>query len=594
MLALGILAAIAMTQQGPVGLYQPNTGVIEDRLTPVPVHFDGGLLGTRFDANWKARLLKVDEDDLLDCFERRNEPHQDWQGEHVGKFLHAATLAWVNTQSPELKAKIGRVVTRLIKTQEADGYLGAYPAPKRWTAWDVWVHKYAILGLLTYYQYTDDRDALAAARRAGDLLVATFGPTKKDINRAGEHIGMAATSVLEPVVLLYRATNDKHYLDFAKYIVANYDAPGGPAILNSLERTGSVRLVANGKAYEMTSNFNGLLELYRVTGDPRLKKDLLAAWQDIADHRLYLTGSGSNYEVWTDGDTLPNGQEKNPNETCVTVSWEQMNLQLLRITGDPRFADQIEKTVYNHLLGAQKPSGDAWCYYSGLSGQKPYGSETNCCLSSGPRGVALLASIACMRDEKGGVYVNLYNAGTASAGKVTLTQKTDYPVSGHIEINVALDAKQARFPLHLRIPAWANGKAALHLNGRNYPLEIQNGYAVIDRDWRTGDKVSLDLPVQPHVVMGDHSNVGRAAVLYGPYVMTVDTVLNPGISDPTSLSIDGKDLHVAKATDELPGEIRLTGHVLSPNGKSLPITYTPFAFAGRDGLGFYAVWLKRK
>ncbi len=111
---------------------------------------------------------------------------------------------------------------------------------------------------------------------------------------------MAPDSVLEAVVLLYRATDEARYKQFAEYIVRHYDAPGGPAILASLEKTGSVRKVANAKAYEMTSNFNGLLELYRVTGDKRLLDDMRTAWKDIVANRLYITGSASSFEHFQD------------------------------------------------------------------------------------------------------------------------------------------------------------------------------------------------------------------------------------------------------------------------------------------------------
>ncbi len=106
------------------------------------------------------------------------------------------------------------------------------------------------------------------------------------------------------MVLLYRATNEHRYLEFARYIVNNYDAATGPKILTVLERTGSVRQVANGKAYEMTSNFNGILELYRLTGEPRLLKDMTLAWQDIVQHRLNAVGTGSTYEIWNDDGVL--------------------------------------------------------------------------------------------------------------------------------------------------------------------------------------------------------------------------------------------------------------------------------------------------
>jgi len=202
-----LLVTPALAQQNPAGLARPGTSKVADRFVPClpgDVKMVGGFLGTRVTANETNRMLTVDENDMLDAFERRTTPHQDWQGEHVGKFLHAATLAWANTGDPKLKVKLDRVVARLLKTQEPDGYLGTYIPSHKWVSWDVWVHKYDLIGLLTYYQYMNglpaadpahdlSRSALAACRRIGDLLINTFGtgPGQRDINKSGEHVGMA-------------------------------------------------------------------------------------------------------------------------------------------------------------------------------------------------------------------------------------------------------------------------------------------------------------------------------------------------------------------------------------------------------------------
>ena len=119
-----------------------------------------------------------------------------------------------------LKAKLDRVAADLIACQEPDGYLGTYVPEKRFglyegADWDVWSHKYNLIGLLTYYQYTGNQPALTACRKMADLLIATF-PAKKSILAAGTHVGMAATSVLEPIVLLYRFTGEPRYLEFAR------------------------------------------------------------------------------------------------------------------------------------------------------------------------------------------------------------------------------------------------------------------------------------------------------------------------------------------------------------------------------------------
>lgn len=617
-LVVGVVPEYGRAQQGLRGLALPATARMADRFTPLlpgETALQGGMLGKRITASEKNRLLRVDENDLLDAFERRSTPHQDWQGEHIGKFLHAATLAWSYTRDPALKAKIERVVVRLLHTQESDGYLGTYPPDQRWTRWDVWVHKYALLGLLAYYQFTHNLHssaaetgqsaaALTACRRIGDLLIHTFGsnPGQRDINRAGEHVGMAADSVLEPIVLLYRATSDPRYLDFARYIVTNYDAPGGPAILTSLETYRSVRRVANAKAYEMLSNFNGLLELYRATGEKRLLQNIRVGWNDIVLHRLYITGSASSFECFQDDGRLPNEEGANICETCVTVTWEQLNLQLLRLTGESCYADEAERAIYNHLFAAQKPSGNMWAYYTPLEGHKPYGNATNCCLSSGPRGIALIPSFAYMTSRDGGLVVNLYNTGSATtrlpAGQVTVTQKTGYPYEGHITLRIAPKKNGQRFPLRLRIPAWTTG-AHLTLNGKAFGESLPGTYAVIDRAWRRSDILALDIALPVRLVADDQANAGRVAVLRGPLVLALDSALNPDVAaqfDRVRLPVEsGKKITLSPAPDRaVSGEMvfRADGRLAGQPGR-IPLYLTPYATAGQDGRSRFMVWIQR-
>ncbi|HEY4990439.1 MAG TPA: beta-L-arabinofuranosidase domain-containing protein, partial [Opitutaceae bacterium] len=168
-----------------------------------------GWLGERIDANERNRLLVVDTEPLLAGYLKKP-GKQEWIGEHVGKWLDAATLAWAYGGDPELKRKLDRVAAELIGAQETDGYLGTYLPAQRFglfpgADWDVWSHAYNMIGLLSYYRYTGNVAALDAVKRIGDLLIATF-PSRKSILAAGTHEGMAATSVLEPVVDLYRMT----------------------------------------------------------------------------------------------------------------------------------------------------------------------------------------------------------------------------------------------------------------------------------------------------------------------------------------------------------------------------------------------------
>ncbi len=621
------LAAIAApAQQNPAGFARPNTAVVNDALNPLKpgeAKFTGGLIGQRWDLNAQARLSKVDENELLDCFERRTTPHQDWAGEHVGKWLHAATLTWATTltrganHDTGLRPMMDRVVGRLLKTQEPDGYLGSYVPEHKWTSWDVWVHKYNIIGLLTYAQYTGSVPALEASKRMGDLLIHTFGfgPGQKDINRAGEHMGMAADSVLEPILLLYRATADARYLNFARYIVKNYDTTGGPAVLASLEKTHSVRRVANGKAYEMTSNFNGLLELYRITGDTRLLKDMQIAWNDITSNRLYPTGSASSYEVFQENGVFPPGNAANICETCVTVTWEQMNLQLLRLLGKSEFADEVERSVYNHLFAAQRPYGGDWVYYTPLDGRKQYDNYTTCCHSSGPRGVALLPEFSWMTSGSGAPSLTavLYNAGTVTtslpgAGAVTVTEKTAYPLEGRVEFNVRPNALNSNFALRLRIPAFAvNGGWRATVNGKAIAApRLVNGFLEIRRNWHRGDTVVLDLPVETKLVAGKGTEAKRAMITHGPLVFALDSALNPNLGmlknvELASQTVSGLHLRsvTAKEREGLGSAAKYCSLILKADVKYgidiKPGTayLSPFAEAGVDGRSQFSVWVAR-
>ena len=409
-------------------------------LSPADIQL-AGWLGQRVRVNATNRLMTADLEPLLGCFRHKPGWHP-WAGDHLGKWLHAATLAWACTGDPALRRRMDYAVSELIKAQEPDGYLGTYVPEKRfgrygYAEWDVWSHKYCLVGLLTYYRYTGDPAALGACRKAADLLLRTFGPGKKSILSAGTFEGMAATAVLEQMVVLYRDTGDERYLDFARYCVQSWDEPNGPRIIQTLLKEKQVNKVASAKAYEMLLNLVGLCELARATGERQWLEPVLIAWQDIVKNRLYLTGSASQWEIFREDDYLPNGFEAHPCETCVTVTWMQLNLQLLRLTGEAKYADQIEKTLYNHLAAAQQPRGDDWCCYTPLQGVKLYDDGIICCHSSGPRGLALAPQTTYLKARLGEADALLVSTFESSAAttelggqSVQVTQRSGFPLRG--------------------------------------------------------------------------------------------------------------------------------------------------------------------
>src|ERR1041384_7221037 len=138
-----------------------------------------GWIGSRIEANEANRLVKLDPARLLEGY-RKRPGRQAWDGEHVGKWLHAATLAWVNTGDAALREKLDYIAAELLKCQIEDGYLGTYDEEKRWKSWDVWAHKYNLIGLITYMRYTGNLEPLSACRRMAELLCDTFGDERSE------------------------------------------------------------------------------------------------------------------------------------------------------------------------------------------------------------------------------------------------------------------------------------------------------------------------------------------------------------------------------------------------------------------------------
>ncbi len=560
-------------------------------LSPSAVRIDGWL-GNRIALNEKNRLLEVDTEPLLAGYQKKPGSHP-WIGEHVGKWLHASTLAWANTGDPALRAKLDHVAAALIAAQEPDGYLGTYLPGQRFglfkgADWDVWSHKYCLIGLLTYYQYTGDQAALTASRKAADLLIATF-PATKSILAAGTHVGMAATSVLEPIVLLYRLTGDDRYLGFAHYIVKSWDEPNGPAILKTLLTEKQVNKVANAKAYEMLSNIVGLCDLARATGDRSLIAASLNAWQDIVAHRLYITGTASDHEHFGDDDDLPNDVAAHLGETCVSTTWIQLNLSLLQLTGEARFGNELERTFYNHLTAAQNPRGDDWCYYTALEGRKRYDAGITCCHSSGPRGLELATQAAYLRlraDGQDTLLVSTFESSRATLAlggqDVTIEQQSGFPRTGESMLTLRL-AQPAAFAIKVRVPEWA---APLRISGATE----QAGWAVIpSRVWKDGDRVPVKFNLAARLIAGDHTNAERAALGWGPFILAYEQNANPTLPAAYLLGFAGRAVPLVP----LPGEpLTFEASVVGPtDAPAMTAKFLTFADSGTNR-GVFRIWLR--
>ncbi len=520
-----------------------------------------GWIADRMQVNVEKRLLALDLDMLLEPFVNRP-GKQWWAGEHVGKYLHAATYAWWFTGDDRLKSRLDATVSQLIDTQLPNGYLGTYKERDQFAwgdglgwdgpVWDVWTHKYVLIGLLTYYQATDHGPALEASKRAADLMYELFVVNKRSFRLASAHLGMAATSVLEPIALLYRLTGEPRYLEFCHVIINAWEDESNPEtwmyedgcqLLTSLLEHGNVYRTANRKAYEMLSNLVGLLELYRVDPDERYLTACTNAWNDIATKRLYLTGTASYFEQFTQDDRLPPGHAVG--EGCVTVSWLQLTRQLFELTGEVQYADELERTTYNALLAAQSPQTGEVSYFVPLLGNKEYNSADvkltpaiTCCSSSIPRGIAMIPTFVsgilngkpALLQYIPGKHV-LYFKNGESQEKVTLHVSGDYPRTGDFEIEVELQ-QTARFAIVLRVPAWATGFEATVDEVTYTPADSR--LIEIERTWSPGDKVRVKIPLEIRVVPHADKTLNSVAFVRGPQVLAADTAIDADGGIPES------------------------------------------------------------
>jgi hypothetical protein len=516
---------------------------VQDRLVPLDagaVRLEGHV-AERLAACLDQRILGVDPEELVRPFRERKETRL-WQTEFWGKWFTSAVLAYHVAPTPALKKRLDEAIAALLATQTEDGYIGTYAPEAETEHWDVWGRKYTLLGLLDSYDLTGDGAVLTAARRHADHLLTQVGPDARDIVTLGWWSGMAAGSILQPMVRLYGVSGDPRYLAFAQYIVDRWESDQGPRLVQKA-RAGTpvfdmfAKPIPNpkeygdhgqSKAYEMMSCYEGLLELHRTTGTPAYRDAAERVYAGILEREITVVGSGSHMERWCDGQARQLDRSLTEwMETCVTVTWMKFADELFRLSGDAAYLDAFERSALNALLGALPPDASWWSHYMPMDGVRGPAPEQcdmhmNCCVANGPRGLFLIPRVHTMQGADGPV-VNLYLPGTACAaypgGRVELRQTTDFPRSGAVTLTVNPDPPGS-FPLQLRIPSWSR-QTTLHVNGEPVPTIEPGTYARIERAWQTGDTVTIQLDMRGRIEPAP-AGAPYAAILRGPIVLAMD------------------------------------------------------------------------
>ncbi|SKC57887.1 glycoside hydrolase family 127 protein [Pseudoxanthomonas indica] len=595
----------------------------------------GGVLGAAIEANRRGRLSRfiVDADSpAIAIFhpEHSDENEEgDWYGEHAGKWLIAAAKAVARSGDEDLRGNLRRVADYLLSRQHADGYLGNYaparrfmvpqpPKPVSWDGapalrtWDIWTHSYLILGLIETAHALEDDRYLTAARRIGDLCWQTFCRDGLDITTLGNHFGMSATVLMDPAVELYGRTGEPRYLELAETIAAQADAEPRLALVSRAVEGVDAAEIGTGKAYQLAWNLVGLTKLHRATGNPVYAQAVENLWRSIRDHHLSLGGGPWGGVAHRSREVFNPIGVFDPRayvETCSVLAWLQLNRELLQLTGQSRYADEIERTAYNDLLGAAAPNGEDWCYYSFPNGPRVHTTYWRCCKSSGAMAWEELPPLAYGVTDQGAVQVNLYGESRAQLklpqAQVDIRQQGGYPFQGDVELQVSPSAP-ASFALRLRVPAWAK-QWEIRVNGKPVEAAQVDGWISLMREWRAGDRVALAFatpltlhrrqarnvqesrapdgsPVRQQVLQYDYAGFTRGALVYA-------TSLIDGYKHEESMRLPAAAL--TEWSRELPtaADAKIVDMEVDFEGRA-PLRYSPYFLTGgqQDG-SWRLVWM---
>lgn len=575
-----------------------------------------GYIGGRIDGCIEKRVLGQSVDELVEPFKAQDETKGRWASEFWGKWIQGAVASYEYNHDPALLEKIKEGERKLIATQLDDGYIGDYDKEHQLHGWDVWGRKYTLLGLVKCYRLTGHKEALEAACKLLDYTISQIGPdSSTPIYKTGYYRGMPPLSILEPVTYLYDETGKPAYLQFAKLIAEQMNSPEGPMLIDKADTPVSQRFVLkpgdswwsfdNGqKGYEMMSCYIGLLEMYRLTGNSQYLQVALTTWNHILREEINITGGACSLECWYGGHGKQTHPASHTMETCVTFTWMQFCERLLQITGDTKYVDQIERTMYNALMASMKHDNSQIVKYVPLEGFRREGEHQcdvhiNCCNANAPRAFAMIPRVTYRVPNKDRIDVNLYMPSQAilQTGKrtFTLTQQTGYPASNEVKITVTPD-KTTQANIALRIPGWTPN-AIVKVNGETMKGVASGEYYVINRQWNAGDEITLTMEMPAHLVSLNQS----VAIERGPIVYARDSRFNDGFVDEV-VTIPNKDGIIQMKTEENGKDMWITVSVPMVRGTyndastdTRHIRLCDFASAGStwDERIRYRVWLPK-
>ncbi|MFA6239765.1 MAG: glycoside hydrolase family 127 protein [Candidatus Hydrogenedentales bacterium] len=563
----------------------------------------------------------------------------------VYKVIEGAAYTLMLAPDPKLDAYLDDLIAKITAAQEPDGYLYTsrtidpeHPQPgsgkERWSnlasSHELYNIGHLYEAAVAHYLATGKTSLLDVAKKSADFVDTVFGPNAKHDVPGHQEIEIG-------LVRLYRVTGEVRYLNLAKFFLDQRGQPSRPKLYGPYQQDHLPVIEqreAVGHSVRAGYMYSGMADVASLTGDEAYLRALDAIWEDVVSKKIYITGGTAakrEGEAFGAAYELPNKEAYN--ETCAAIANVYWNARMFLLHGDSKYVDVLERTLYNGFLAGVSMSGDRYFYPNPLECDNAFAFnhgtlcrnpwfDCSCCPVNVVRIIpALSGYVYAVRDDS--VYVNLFIGGEgkvkAAGTDVTLTQSTQYPWDGAVDIAVA-PGKAAEFALLLRVPCWATGSpmasdlyryvdaasapVTFAVNGAAVTPEMNKGYAVLRRAWKAGDTVHVEFPMAIRRVLSNDkvtTNAGRVALERGPLVYCIEGVDHGGHALNVALT-DDAGLSVEKRGDLLGGVTVLRGKALAKEHtadgkaettKEIELTAVPYYAWAHRGEGEMEVWLPR-
>ena len=568
---------------------------------------------------WSPRLSKHVSATLPVCIDqienqtgriRNFENAAKGEGEHSGIFfddsdvykaLEGMAYSLINNPDPELEKKADEWIDKFAAAQQPDGYINTFYTltglDKRWTNMDkheMYCAGHMIEAGVAYYQATGKRRLLDVCIRMTDHMMSQFGPGKRHWVPGHEEIELA-------LVKLYQTTQEQKYLDFAYWLLEErghgHGTMGDEGKWNPVyyQDIVPVRQLTDisGHAVRCMYLYCGMADVAALKNDTGYIAAMDRLWDDVVHRNMYITGgigSSRDNEGFTEDYDLPNLDAYC--ETCASVGMVLWNQRMNQLTGDSKYIDVLERSLYNGALAGISLGGDRFFYVNPLESkgdhhrQEWYGCA--CCPSQLSRFLPSIGNYIYASSDDA-LWVNLYigNTGQIRIGEtdILLTQETDYPWDGSVKLTISTSQPLEK-EIRLRIPDWCK-TYDLSINGKRINVPKEKGYAVI-KDWKSQDVIALDMDMPVEIVAADphvKENFDKRAIQRGPLVYCMEEIDNPVYFDQIQLS-PSTTFQTAFASDILNGI-----KTIKTNGRAQSATFIPYYAWDNRKAGKMRVWI---